>query len=89
MKEEFVKDVKKAIETNKLLIGLNSVEKNLRRKNLKKLFFANNASKKDKDRLINLCESFDCDYEELDIDNINLGYVCKKRFSVAFIGFLD
>jgi len=81
-------EIKKFLNSKKMLIGRNEVLKGIKKKLVSKVFFASNSP----ERLLSDLERYKSvePFELLDtkLPNDELGTICKKPFSVSIIGIL-
>ena len=85
VKEE-VKELKSKIQTGKVIFGTERVLKALRNKQLSKIFLASNCPQKSSEDLSYYAGLLKVPLVRLDLDNEELGIVCKKNFFVAVAG---
>ncbi len=85
---DFVAEIRKSIEKNKLTMGRDETVKNIKRGNITKVYMTNNIDTKLKEDLEYYSENFGIEIVSLDIDQAQLGVVCKKPFPISVIGFL-
>ena len=81
-----LKDLKVKIKAGKVVIGIDRVMKNLKLKQLTKIFVSSNCPndlKKDINHYANLVG---VPVEELSLDNEELGVFCKKNFFISVLG---
>ncbi len=79
--EELKQDLKKATP----LIGIEVNLKKLRKGEIKKLYLAKNC--KDKDTLLKYAKNAGIIILTLEQNNVELGVLCKKPFSISALGF--
>jgi large subunit ribosomal protein L30e len=83
---EYVAEIKKLLPTKKLVIGTNTVMKQLRSNGLIKIMVSSNCPEpiyKDLEHYTKLNKT---ELIRLDIPNEELGTICKKPFFVSMIG---
>jgi len=83
--EIHMKDLKVKLQDGKVIIGKERVLKNLREKNLAKLFLASNCPRELKEDLVNLAKFVKVPVIELTLNNEELGLFCKKNFFIAVL----
>ncbi len=81
-------DIKKGLETGKLVIGKNSVLKAINAGRLSKLIVASNCSPLLIKDLKKLNEVASFEYLEAGIPGKDLGAMCKKSFGISILGFV-
>ena len=81
-----INEIKKDLGEKKPIIGVDRVKKGINNEELKVVYMCSNW--KDKDTLKTLCETHNIKLNELDINNIELGVVCKKPYPIGVLGFL-
>ena len=79
--EQLKQDLKKATP----IFGVEVTLKKLRKGELKKIYLANNC--KEKTSLLRYARQNDIEVIELEQNNIEVGVLCKKPFSISAIGF--
>ena len=85
IKEE-IKELKDKVQTGKAIIGTDRVLKALKAKKLTKIFLAKNCPQKTKEDLLYYADLAGVKVDNLDLDNEELGIVCKKNFFVVVVG---
>ena len=83
--EKDMKDLKAKLQDGKTVIGKERVLKNLREKNLAKVFLASNCPTDLKDDLVNFARMAKVPIIELSLNNEELGLFCKKNFFIAVL----
>ncbi len=81
-----MEEIKKVLGTEKLIIGLERTMKALRKGELSKVFLASNAPTEAKGDLEHYKAISGLKVEELDMDNEELGALCRKPFQVSVLG---
>ena len=79
MSKTLVKEIKEAIESNKIILG---TKRTLKEKNLKKIIIASNCPEETKNRLKT---KKDITIETFENSNLELGAICKKPFTVSVL----
>ena len=80
-----VSDLKKRLKKDKPVMGVNSVLRGLRSGKVKEVFIAKNcASKKE---VVQLCSVLKVKCKVLEVNNVELGVLCKKPHSVSVLCF--
>ncbi len=87
-KQESTNDLKKEIKTKKIAIGTNSVLKNLKLKNIEKIYIASNCSDKAKKDIEKYSKIMNIPLVFLKQPNDELGIVCKRQYSISMLGIL-
>ena len=83
----YVTDIKKAKNEGKLIIGAKRTFKKIMSGEIKKIYLANNCPEDIHKKLENLKKiNKNIEINILSIDNIELGTLCKKPFSVSCLG---
>ncbi|HLD00316.1 MAG TPA: ribosomal L7Ae/L30e/S12e/Gadd45 family protein [Candidatus Nanoarchaeia archaeon] len=88
-KKEFsdkLKELKIAVQENKAVFGAEKVLKDLKAKNISKLFLASNTPADLKGDLLHYAKLAGVSWDELELNNEELGIFCKKNFFVSVIG---
>ena len=83
---EDITKIKKAIDDKKLIIGSQRVVKELKRSKLLEVFITANCENRVKEDLKHYSSMQKVKLTSLDINNEELGVICKKPFSVSIIG---
>jgi ribosomal protein L30E len=87
-KQESLSDIKKEIKSKKTAIGTNSVLKNLKLKNIEKIYIASNCSDKARKDIEKYSKIMNVPLVFLKQPNDELGIVCKKQYSISMLGIL-
>ncbi|MEK6907417.1 MAG: 50S ribosomal protein L30e [Nanoarchaeota archaeon] len=82
-----MEELKKLIKENKIIIGTNSVMKNLKLGKLKGIYLASNCPKYAKEDIQHYAKLNNVKINELKENNEELGVVCKKPFSISVLGY--
>lgn len=77
-----LKELKKALEENKLVIGSERTLKEMRRSKAKEVFMAKNCPEDIKKQVGHYAKIAKIELTELDKTNEELGVLCKKPFSI-------
>ena len=80
-----IAEIKKLLKQDKLILGLDLTTKALRNSKVNKVFYAKNTPEVVKQDLMHYAKIGNVDIEELELDNDELGDVCKKPFKIAVI----
>jgi len=83
-----IEEIRKLLGSEKLLLGTDRTLKALRNGTLKKIYFASNVDKKVKEDVEYYKELSDFEVVELKENNVDLGTICKKPFSISVIGLI-
>jgi len=87
---EELKHLKEKLQKKeKVIIGTDRVLKELKAKEISKVFLASNCPQKIKQDVLYYAELAEISVIELEMDNEELGVFCKKNFFVAVIGIRD
>jgi large subunit ribosomal protein L30e len=81
-----VEEIKKAMESDTLLIGEKSVRKALQEGNVGKILLASNCSDDVEAELSSHSDIAGVEVLQLDMANEELGVVCKKPFAITVLG---
>ncbi|MCC7574125.1 ribosomal L7Ae/L30e/S12e/Gadd45 family protein [Candidatus Woesearchaeota archaeon] len=79
-------ELKKLLESEKLIIGKERTMKLLKKGELQKVFIAKNLDEETKEDITRYAELNKTELEVLKINNDELGTFCRKPFSIAVIG---
>ncbi len=82
-------EIKKNLKTDKLVIGTDKTVKLLKLGKLAKIFIARNTAELIEADLNYYSKINDIEVLKLNIDNDELGVLCKKPFSISVIGLLS
>ena len=82
-------EIKKNLKTDKLVIGTDKTLKLLKLGKLAKVFIAENTAEPVETDLKYYSEINNIEVTKLNIDNEELGVLCKKPFSISVIGLLN
>jgi len=80
--------LKKVLSKNKIIIGSNKIEKNLKTGKIKTLYVASNCPENKITDFEHYCKITKTEIVRLDIPNSELRIICKKPFFVSAIGVL-
>jgi ribosomal protein L30E len=81
-------EIKKLLKENKLVFGKDEVMKGLRSGRFSKIYFASNCPAALRDDVTHYASIAGVEMAEVGLQNVELGDVCKKPFSIAVIGLL-
>ena len=84
-----VDDIKKLLDSGKLVFGTNLTLKFLKEGKVAKVYIAKNVPERVSEDLEYYNELTDFELIKLEVYNKELGYLCRKPFSVAVIGVLN
>ena len=87
--EEIVKLLKTRIVDKKAVIGNEKVIKGIKSGAVKKIFLANNCPKELKEDLMHYAKLSSIPFIELELNNEEIGVLCKKNFLVSIIGVTE
>ena len=85
---EAITELRKNVQSSKLVIGLREVRKMLKQDKLSRVFVASNLPEDSMIGMRQSCEAANCELVELAIPNDELGVMCKKPFSIVAVGVL-
>lgn len=85
---EGVNEIKSYVGKKELVIGYNRVLKNLKLNKLKKVFLASNAPEDFVKELEYYSKIANIPLEKINLNNEELGIICKKQFLVSTVGIL-
>jgi large subunit ribosomal protein L30e len=81
-------EINEAIEKKQIVIGMNRTMNALKKGLAKKIIFTKNCAKEFKNEIKELCKISNCEHEEFNGTNIELGVLCKKPFSISVLAIL-
>lgn len=87
--EENLKLIKTKAQESKAIIGSASVLKNLKLKNLKKVFLAKNCPDNLKADILHYAQLAEVPVISLEQTNEELGVLCKKNFFISVVGVVE
>ena len=82
-------EIKKNLKTDKLVIGMDKTVKLLKLGKLAKVFIAKNTAEITENDLNYYSKINNIELSKLNIDNEELGVLCKKPFSISVMGLLS
>ena len=85
---DVIAEIKKLIKEDKLVIGKDEVLKGLRTGKFEKVFVAENCPAELMEDLEKYAPMNDVEIVSTGVQNVELGDVCKKPFSIAVLGLL-
>ena len=80
-----VEKLRKVLKEEKVIFGNDRCLKELRSGNLKGIFIAKNCPKETKNDLLRWAEINKIKITELDVNNDEVGMICKKPFSITVV----
>ena len=83
------KELRRAVDTGKVLFGKKEVEKSILKGNCKLVIISSNAEKYGKERVLQLCKTAQVPFFEFDATGLDIGSYCGKPFVVSFAGIMD
>lgn len=83
-----IEEIRKYIESEKVIIGTEVTLKKLKSNDLNKVFLSSNIPEDIKEDIMHYSSLQDIEIINLDILNDELGVICKKPFSVSLLGIL-
>jgi len=81
--------IKVAVRTGKVLLGFESVKKELLRGKLKAIIYSKSLDEKRKEELVELAKLAKVNVVAVDWGPLELGRICEKPFPVSTLGFID
>ena len=82
-----MEDLKKALQENKVIIGMDRVLKKLRIGKLQRVYLSSNCPENFKEDIKHLGKIHKIEIIEAKKDNEELGIICKKQFSISVLGY--
>jgi large subunit ribosomal protein L30e len=86
IKQGNIKEIKKLLKTDKLVIGAEKVVKGLKAGSIEKIFLSSNCPAKTTERIAHYAGLTKIDVAIIDMPNDELGIICKKMFSISVLG---
>jgi len=83
------KELRRAVDTGKVLFGRRQVEKSVSKGDCKLVIISSNAEKYAKERLEQLCATAGVPFFEFNAAGIDIGSYCGKPFVVSFAGIVN
>lgn len=83
---DVVADLKKILESKKMVIGSGETLKLLRRGQIKRVFISSNCAPQAKADIEHLCKVGDVELIELSQNNEEIGVLCRKPFPISVVG---
>lgn len=83
-----VQELKKALDTDKILIGTDRTIKNLKQGAVAKIYLAENVAAHVKNDIEHYAKLSKAEVVMLPFPNDELGAVCKKPFAISVVGLL-
>ena len=84
--EKIMKDLREKLLSNKVIIGMDRVSKELKNGKIVLVYIANNCSESIKNDLNQYAKLSNTPLVELNVNNEELGVFCKKNFFVSVLG---
>jgi ribosomal protein L30E len=85
---EEIKLLKAKVQDGKAVLGTDQVIKGLRDKSLSKVFLASNCPDGTKSDIQHYADLVNVSVVQLDLNNEELGVVCKKEFFISVLGIV-
>ena len=85
---DIIKEIKKLMAENKLIVGADEVMKGLRKGSISKVYIAANCPAELKEGLAHYTSIGSVEMVETGIQNDELGDICKKPFSISVMGLV-
>ena len=86
--EDLANVLRKKIAENKIVIGMQETKKQLLDKKLEKVIFAKNCPEETKETFTKYCGMTGTTQESIDLNNEELGVLCRKQYPVSVLGVL-
>jgi ribosomal protein L30E len=86
---EDIKELKNKLQEGKAIIGTESVIKKLKTDKLNKIYMTNNCSPKIKEDIDYYAKLANVTIISLNMDNEELGVLCKKNYFISVIGIIE
>ena len=86
--EDLSNTLRKKIAENKVIIGTQGTKKQLLDKKLEKVIFAKNCPEETKQTFTKYCGMTETKQEIIDLNNEELGVMCRKQYPVSVLGVL-
>ncbi len=83
---ELKSEIRAANESKKLVVGMNNVLKEIRKKKVKKIILAKNTPEEVKERMFFYSELNKIPVDVFSEDNVQMGILCKRSFMIAVLG---
>jgi len=83
------KELRRAVDTGKILFGLRSTERSILKGESRLVIISGNAEKYAKERVIQLCNSANVPFFEFGTTGLDIGSYSGKPFVVSFASVLD
>lgn len=83
------KELRRAVDTGKVLFGKRAAEKSVLKGESKLVIISSNAEKYAKERVVQLCNSANAPFFEFNATGIDIGSYSGKPFVVSFASVLD
>ena len=81
-------EIKKGIESGKVVMGLKETIKNMKLGKISKVFLSNNCPESAKKDIETYSKMSEATFEVLDRSNEEMGIICKKPFSISVLSIL-
>lgn len=81
-----IKTLKTALKEDRIIIGANKVTKALKKKELDKVYLADNCGETLEENIEYLCDLYNIDLIKLSYPNEELGTLIKKPFPISILG---
>ncbi|MCX8158589.1 MAG: 50S ribosomal protein L30e [Candidatus Diapherotrites archaeon] len=83
------KEIRRAVDTGKVLFGAKQTEKSILNGKAKLIIIAKNTPPEIKDKLVSLSKAANKSYYEFEDNSLKLGSLCGKPFSVSAMAIID
>ncbi len=83
---EIKDEIRKLLESDKLIIGTEKTLKELRAKNLEKVYVASNTKEETVNDIKHFASLAEVEVVELDVPNDEVGTICRKPFAISVLG---
>ena len=86
--EDITTELRKKIAENKIIIGAKETKKKLQNKEFLKVILAKNCSEEMKEEFEKNCKMTSTKLEVIELNNEELGVLCKRQHTVSVLGVL-
>lgn len=89
MQVDVGKELRRAVDTGKVVFGGREVEKSVLKGNCKLVIISENSEKYARERVEQVCNSVGVPFFEFGVTGLDIGNYCGKPFVVSFAGIED
>jgi large subunit ribosomal protein L30e len=86
IKQGSIKEIKKLLKTEKVVIGAEQVIKGIKAGSIDKVYLSSNCPDMTKERIAHYAGLTNTLVATIDMPNDELGIICKKMFSISVLG---